>query len=414
MGKQELGGSKLDMETMSLAEALRPTDPDEAAEAVRWAADSGTSLEILGADSKRGLGAPLHGCTPLKLDRLLGIATYEPEELILTARPGTPLTEIEALLGSRNQMLAFEPPDWGPLLGAPDGRATLGGIVAANASGPRRVRAGAARDHMLGVTAISGRGETFKAGGQVVKNVTGYDLPKLLAGSFGTLAVMTELTVKVMPRPEGVRTLVFRGLEDRAAIRALRDAASTPYEPSGLAHLPAEAAARLGLTGSTTLVRLEGAAATLTYRIDHLAQRLAPYGAPYVLDNAESVDVWRAIRDVLPFVGQPGILWRVSVPPLAGPEVASIAGADSWFYDWAGGLVWLLCAESAQDAGAAKLRAAVARAGGGHATLFRAPEALRLAIPIFEPEPEPLAALSRRVKAAFDPAGILNPGRTSR
>lgn len=399
---------------MPLAEALRPADPDEAAEAVRWAVGSDISLEILGAGSKRGLGALLDGCTPLKLDRLAGISTYEPEELILTAQPGTPLTEIEALLGSRNQMLAFEPPDWGPLLGASDGRATLGGIVGSNASGPRRVRAGAARDHMLGVTAVSGRGETFKAGGKVVKNVTGYDLPKLLAGSFGTLAVMTELTVKVMPRPEGARTLVLSGLHDRAAICALRDAASTPYEPSGLAHLPAEAAARLGLTGPATLIRLEGAAATLPYRIDCLAQTLATYGGPDVLDQAESADVWRAIRDVRPFIGRPGIVWRVSVPPLAGPDLAATARADAWFYDWAGGLVWLRYEEQPEDGRAANLRAMIARTGGGHATLFRAPDALRRAVPVFEPEPEPLAALSRRVKAAFDPAGILNPGRTGR
>jgi glycolate oxidase FAD binding subunit len=185
-----------------------PATAEETLNIVRWAAGEETPLEIVGHGSKRGIGRPSQAEHVLDLSQLSGVTLYEPEELVLSARAGTPLAEIEALLERHNQQLAFEPMDYGPLLGGEPGRGTIGGVLGANLSGPRRIKAGAARDHVLGVNAVSGRGEAFKSGGRVVKNVTGYDLSKGLAGSWGTLAVVTDVTFKVLPAAETERTLV--------------------------------------------------------------------------------------------------------------------------------------------------------------------------------------------------------------
>lgn len=394
-------------------EAWRPGTAGEVAETVRAALARRTALEIVGRGTKRGLGGPVAAADLLSLAGLDRMIAYEPEEMVVTAEPGLALAEIERQLATRRQMLAFEPPDWGPLWGAPAGEASLGGVLGCNASGPRRIKAGAARDHFLGLEAVSGRGETFKAGGRVVKNVTGYDLPKLLCGSYGTLAVLTEVTLRVVPAPETVRTLLLIGLDDVAAIRALAAAARSAYEPTALAHLPAAVAARLapvsGAGRSVTALRLEGPAPSVAHRLGALRDLLG--GESATLDETASRDLWRLVGNAAPFAAPDAcVLWRVSVPPLAGPALAAASGAAAWFYDWAGGLIWLAYDKPEADGGAARLRAALA-ACGGHATLFRAPEEMRRRVAVFEPEPAPLAALSERVRASFDPLGILNPGR---
>src|SRR5687767_3416806 len=221
-----------------MAETFKPANADEVRDVVAWAAAEERPLEIIGHGSKRGVGRPVQAEHTLDLSGLAGITLYEPEELVLSACAGTPLREIELLLKQRGQMLAFEPMDFGPLFGRARGRGTIGGVLAANASGPRRLKAGAARDHVLGIHAVSGRGEAFKSGGRVVKNVTGYDLSKGLAGSWGTLAVVTDVTFKVLPRPEAVATLVIAGLDDARAVTTLCEAMGTPWEISGAAHLP--------------------------------------------------------------------------------------------------------------------------------------------------------------------------------
>ncbi len=390
---------------------LRPDSDRALADIVRQAAAARTTLEIIGGGSKRNLAGPVMAATRIALDGLSGIVAYEPAELVLTARPGTPLHTIAALLDKHDQMLAFEPPDWTDLLGTAGTVPTLGGTIACNASGPRRIRAGAGRDHMLGVAAISGAGTLFKAGGKVVKNVTGYDLPKLLAGAFGTLAIMTEVTVKVLPRPEAACTVVLFGLDDRAAIAALRDAAATPFEPSGLAHLPKPVAARHGFDRAATLIRLEGTAATLAHRHDGLVARLSSPAPSAMLDQAETAALWRAVGAVAPFMADAGTVWRASVAPASGPAFVEHVGADAHFYDWAGGLVWLGFAAPAEDADAARIAAAIEAAGGGHAMMFRTHSAAIHRLQTTPQPPDALAALSRRVKAAFDPHGILNPGR---
>ncbi|PWC98174.1 FAD-binding protein [Azospirillum sp. TSO5] len=422
---------------------LKPETAAQVTDAVRWALSAGEPLEILGSGSRRGLGRPVQAGHALDLSGLSGVIAYEPEELVLTALAGTPMDTIRAMLSDRGQHLAFEPPEGG----------TLGGLVASGLAGPRRISAGSARDHTLGIAGVSGRAEAYKGGGKVVKNVTGYDVPKLMAGSFGTLTALTEITVKVLPAPEDTATLLLFGLDDAAAVAMLDRALRSPYEVSGAAHLPAATAARSGVSevagagGAVTLVRLEGFGPSVAARVTMLREELRADG---VLGRDESLALWREVRDGVglgevvadgplpnpppPSAGEGALpmtpqspstapagegrgggkrsdishLWKLSVPPSAGPATVEAIRRTldvEVFYDWGGGLVWLA---APPESGAAIRRALSA---GGHATLVRAPEAARAATDVFQPLPEPLMALSRRVKESFDPKGILNPGR---
>ena len=400
-----------------MPDTFKPRTAEEARDVVRWAAAEHEPLEIVGQASKRALGRPVQAGHVLDMSGLAGIELYEPEELVLTALPGTPIAEIEAALAARNQELAFDPLDYGPLLGSPAGQGTLGGVIAANLAGSKRLKHGAARDHVLGMDAVSGRGEIFKSGGRVVKNVTGYDLPRALTGSWGTLAVATRITLKVLPRTQTEATFLLSGLDDAQAATAMTAAMGSSAEVSAAAHLPEAAAQDLAgrghtLSGPSTLLRLEGFGPSVDYRFEQLRALLSA-GRPVVRVEAEaSRNLWRAVRDAEAFVGSDDLVWRLSVAPTAGAAVvAQLAGqfACKAFYDWSGGLVWL--AVPGIDARAEAIRAAIAACGGGHATLVRAPAPLRSSIPVFQPQPGPLAALSARLKEQFDPHGILNPGR---
>jgi glycolate oxidase FAD binding subunit len=405
-----------------MTDTLKPRATDDVEDAVQWALGEGKGLEIVGHGSKRTIGRPAQSDITLDLSELIGVTLYEPEELVLSARAGTPLAEIETLVASHGQQLAFEPMDYGPLLGGAAGHGTIGGVLAANLAGPRRIKAGAARDHFLGFSAVSGRGESFKSGGRVVKNVTGYDLCKLMAGSWGTLAVMTEVTIKVLPRPETETTVFALGLDDAAAVRAMTAAMALPCDVSGAAHLPAAAAARIPLGDAVasgralTALRLEGVAPSVAHRKAVLQAALKGYGEVGACGDMVSQGLWRAIRDVTPFAAsrtaseQP--LWRISTAPSNGAALARAIAAEGdaeMVYDWAGGLVWVLLSGS-DDAGAGLVRRAV-KGCGGHATLVRAPAALRAVVDVFEPADAGLAALTKRVKDGFDPKAILNPGR---
>ena len=419
---------------------LKPETTAQLVDAIRWALSAEEPLELLGSGSRRGLGRPVQAAHALDLSGLSGIVAYEPEELVLTARAGTPMSVIRPLLAERSQHLAFEPPEGG----------TLGGVIACGLAGSRRIAAGSARDHTLGITGVSGRGEAYKAGGKVVKNVTGYDLPKLMAGSFGTLTALTEITVKVLPAPEDTATLLLFGLEDAAAVAMLERALRSPYDVSGAAHLPARVAARSGVAavaqagGAATLVRIEGFGPSVTARVAALREELR---ADAVLGRDASLALWREVRDAAWFAeavaGPPPTppppvagegadpdtlpspstaaagegwgggsgtphLWKLSVPPAAGPALLAAIRRSldvEAAFDWGGGLIWLM----APPDSAAIIRAAVGTSG--HATLVRAPEAVRVAWDVFQPLPEPLMALTRRVKDGFDPRRILNPGR---
>lgn len=392
-----------------MIETLKPQTTEQVVEAVAWASSEETPVEILGTGTKRGFGRPMGDgnrtiAHALDLSGLRGITLYEPEELVLSAWAGTPLAEIEAAVAEKGQMLAFEPPALARLYGGSGG--TLGGMIACNLAGPRRIKAGAARDHILGIESVTGRGELVKSGGRVVKNVTGYDLSKLLTGSFGTLAALTQITIKVLPAPETVETVLLTGLDDAAAVRAMALAMNSSHEVSAAAHVPAALAGAVqGGSETVTAIRIEGFVPSVAARSAALQELLGQAGPVSTLDADASDAFWAAIRDVAPFADGNQALWRLSVTPSQAPAIiADIPGARV-FYDWGGGLIW--CESDDGDA----IRAAVAAHGGGHATLIRAPEEMRRTASVFEPQPAPLAALSARVKESFDPRHILNPGR---
>lgn len=358
-----------------------PETEAEVVEALAAAFAAGKPLAIEGNGTKRTLGHPVNADTVLKLSALTGITMYEPDEMVFTARAGTPLAEVEAALAKQGQMLAFEP------TGA---NATIGGVVAAAVSGPRRFAAGAARDHLLGFTAVNGKGERFKAGGRVVKNVTGYDLPKLAAGSFGTLFAMTELTLRALPMT-ATCTLAVDGLEPAAALRLLRDVAASPFDPTGLSYVAPNA---------RMLIRLEGQADGVAARRDELCRTIVRNAR--AIDRGEAAHLFRAIGEVVPMFGAGTSLYRLSIPPTAAEAAIASLKPKSWVADWAGGL---LLAEF--DEAPANLHA-VAKAVGGHATALRT---AALVDEVFTPLDPATFALTQRIKDAFDPKRILNPGR---
>ncbi|KQP42755.1 2-hydroxy-acid oxidase [Methylobacterium sp. Leaf104] len=388
--------------------AYEPHDEGAAAEIVRAAASSSERLRLVGGATKSGIGRPAQDEATLSSAGLTGITLYEPAEMVVAARAGTPLAEVQALLAARGQMLPFEPMDHRPLLGS-TGEPTFGAVAAANNSGPRRINAGAARDSLIGVRFINGRGEAIKSGGRVMKNVTGLDLVKLMAGSWGTLGLLTEVTFKVLPVQERVATLAFPDLDDVRAVAALSAALGSPFELTGAAHLPA------GIKGgpARTLMRIEGFSESIDYRLGELRRLLKRFGQPEIIEGEAGIALWARIRDAAAFAApRDAAIWRISTAPTRGPAVTAAIGAQRearWFYDWGGGLIWL-ATDVAGDAGAEAVRAAV-RAEGGHATLVRAPDAVRAAVPVFEPLSEPLMRITAGIKAAHDPHGLFNPGR---
>ena len=386
-----------------------PASEQEAAAIVAQAAGRSEPLRLVGGGTKATFGRPPQDEATLSATGLTGITLYEPAEMVVAARAGTPLAEVEALLAERGQMLPFEPMDHRPLLGS-TGEPTFGAVAAANNSGPSRSNGGAARDSLIGVRFVNGRGQPIKSGGRVMKNVTGLDLVKLMAGSWGTLGLLTEVTFKVLPVQEQVATLILPGLADAAAVEALAAALGSPFELTGAAHLPGG----VGGPEPRTLMRVEGFAKSVSYRLGELRRLLRRFGDARVVEGEDSAALWRAVRDATPLAEpREAAIWRISTAPMRGPAVAAAIGAARaarWFYDWGGGLIWL-ATDPVDDAGAAAIRGAVKAAGSGHATLVRAPETLRAAVPVFDPLPEPLMRITAGIKAAHDPAGIFNPGR---
>ncbi|OCP16817.1 MULTISPECIES: glycolate oxidase subunit GlcE [unclassified Ensifer] len=394
---------------------FEPASEEGIATVVRAMATERASLAVIGGGTRSGLGNPVRADRVLSTRRLSGIVSYNPAEMTVSALAGTPLAEIEAALSENRQMLSFEPMDHRPIF-ATSGEPTIGGVFAANVSGPRRIVAGAARDSLLGVRFVNGRGDAIKAGGRVMKNVTGLDLVKLLAGSHGTLGILTEVTFRVLPKPPASETVVVSGLNDAEAAAVMAEAMAQTVEVSGAAHLAESVRGRFvggGLPdGAATVLRLEGLQASVSIRAEKLATALERFGAVSRLDAAQTATLWSEIRDVRPYAdGTDRPLWRVSVAPSAGHQLVAAlrlqTGVDA-FYDWQGGLVWL---RMESDPEAALVRRYIKALGGGHATLVRASDGLRATIPSFEPQPAPAALLSERVREKFDPQRIFNPGR---
>lgn len=365
---------------------MRPMTETELAEAIR---DASGPLVVRGGGT-RSIGRPVVG-EELSVAGLSGISLYEPGALTLVAAAGTPVAEVEAALAAQAQRLPFEPMDHRGILGS-DGVPTLGGMVAANASGPRRMQVGACRDNLIGVRFVDGTGAVVKNGGRVMKNVTGYDLVKLMAGSWGTLGVLSEVAFKLLPAPDSAATLVLNGLDVSQAVAAMAAALGSPYDVTGAARLP----------DGRTALRLEGFAASVAYRLGELTTHLARFGQATYLAPEEVAEFWRSVRDVAPFQGQDGDVWRLSVKPSDAPALVAMAGADA-LLDWGGGLVWLLIKPGTD------LRAVLGDFKG-HATLIRASIDTRSRIAPFHPEPAPVKALTQGLRSRFDPRGILNAG----
>ena len=387
---------------------FEPATEPEAAAIVAEACAQKRPLSIEGNGSKRGLGRLIETPAVLKMSGLRGIVAYEPEELVITVRAGTPLAEVERVLAEKNQCLAFEPGTWS----LDGGEATIGGTVAAGVAGSRRVVIGGARDHLIGFRAINGEGQIFKAGGRVVKNVTGYDLPKLAAGSFGTLFALTELTLRTYPRTKMPLTLFVPDLDLESGCALLRRAVSSPFEATGFCFFPRAAIKRMNLwrsfdadEASLTLIRFEGGVASIGTRSHALGRAIAPPDASTVAGLSAQECPWVQLLQLRPF-WHSGQLWRISVPPSAAATVVAALRPDCFVVDWAGGLVWA-------ELGPAPTTEVhnVAAESGGHAMLFHGDDDERRTMPVFQPLDRATMALTKRLKAAFDPAGVLNPGR---
>lgn len=400
--------------------AWKPATAMEVQDAVRQAVADNTRLELIGHGSRRAFGRPVTADVVLDLSALDSIIAYQPDELVLTLQPGVSMAAVTAMLEKQSQQLAFEPPDYSALWGNPEGQGTIGGAILTGSSGPRRLTAGAARDHCLGVKGLNGFGEAFTAGGRVVKNVTGFDLPKLVAGSFGTLCAVTELTLKVLPAAPDSLTLVLTGLEDRDAVEVMARALASRAAVTAAAHLPAAVAGASGIaaitaSGGATLLRLEGFTPGVRARAAHLATALANPHVLLQLDHADSRAVWKEIGNAAFFAGDLArTVWRVSLPASRAPSFAARIAAlgGRHYYDWGGGCVWLEM-PPATDGHAAWVRQSLKDAAGedGHATLLRAPAGIRAAQSPFQPQAPALAALNAQVTRQFDPHGLFNPGR---
>ncbi|WP_342360550.1 FAD-binding protein [Terrarubrum flagellatum] len=385
-----------------------PSNSAEAAAIISEARAKKTPLAISGGGTRSAIGRPMQTAADITTAALNGITLYEPAEMVIGAKAGTPLGEVQKTLAEKGQQLAFEPMDHRALMSS-TGEPTIGAIAAGNISGPRRINFGAARDSLIGVKFINGRGEDVQSGGRVMKNVTGLDLVKLSAGAWGTLGFLHEVTFKVLPKPETQLTLLISGLDDARAIAALSAALGSPFEPSGAAHLPRDID-----RVAKTLIRLEGFSDSLRYRAGQLKELLAGYGAIDVLEADASEMLWLRVRDAT-FLAEPRdrAVWRLSVAPTRGPEIVAQIRRQReirHFYDWGGGLIWI-ATDATGDGGASVIRAAIAAFDSGHATLVRGSQELRDSVDVFQPLPEPLMKLQKGLKASFDPDGILNPGK---
>lgn len=400
------------------ADVMRPADETEISRLIAEAAAERMPIEIRGNGSKRAIGRPLQVAGAIETGSIRGVTLYEPSELVMSAKAGTPLRDIEERLASRRQMLAFEPLDLGPLNRKPAGQATIGAVFAANLSGSRRLSAGAARDHLLGIRAVNGRGEVVKSGGRVMKNVTGYDLCRGIAGSWGTLAMLTEVTFKVVPQPQETRTLLLYGLLGEIAVEVMCAAMSSQAEVTGAMHVDAVFTPRIGLPRlssqrrSVTALRLENFSSFLDARMKKLTELCKPYGQAIEIGDGESRELWSRLNRLSFLEGGSDPVWRISTAPAKGARV--MAQIQHYMnaraaYDWSGGLLWVEVPPTA-DAGATDIRRIIASLGG-HATLMRAEPQVRASVDVFQPLDPVAQALSRRLKEAFDPAGVLNPGR---
>jgi glycolate oxidase FAD binding subunit len=400
-------------------ETYSPSSEEELAGLVRQAADQKLPIEVCGNRTKRAIGRPMQVATRLSTTQMRGVTLYEPSEMVLSAKSGTPVSEIEALLGENQQELAFEPSRWDRIVASKSEEpVTIGGVVACNISGARRILRGSVRDHLIGVRAVNGLGNAIKSGGRVMKNVTGYDIARGIAGSFGTLAVLSEVTFKVVPKAEETRSLILLNQPDEGAIQAMCKAMGSPYEVSGTVHIPSNFVERLSnpdiakLGRSVTALRLENFSVALDRRISALHDMLKPFGPIYELDDERSQSFWQDIGNLTFLTGSDKPLWRITTAPDRAPKLVSALRGRlecEAAYEWSGGLIWLEVSP-ATDAGATMLRRIITEFQAD-AMLVRGNQSTRAAVDVFQPLPEAHMALIKGLKEAFDPYRIFNPGR---
>lgn len=396
---------------MTKPETWLPSSEKEAAEMVADAASRGISMTIEGGGSKSAIGTPAMSGVKLATSGLAGITAYHPQEMTISCWAGTPLREITQALSEKGQRLAFEPVDYGSILQA-KGDPTIGAVAAINNSGPRRIVAGAARDSLLGIRFVNGKGEVIRSGGRVMKNVTGLDLTKLLAGSWGTLGLLTEVTFRVVPEPETQSSLLLLGLDDEEATRAMAHAMASSAEVSGAAHLPEMVARQCLGQEAATVFRVEGFTGSVADRIARLEDRFAGVAPMMSLPAEASLELWRDIANAAPYnadLRKP--LWRISLTPSAAPDFVlalRMQIAADVYYDWQGGLVWLRLEDDIHER---EVRAQLAGHGGGNALLVRAEESRRAGAQAFQPVHPGISRLSARIKTALDPHGVFDTGR---
>ncbi|MBL4666488.1 MAG: FAD-binding protein [Sneathiella sp.] len=401
-------------------EKFKISTSEQLQDVLQWALAGGKKLSINGGGSKSTVGRPFDADAEIRMTDFHGTEMHEPAELVMQAKAGSRLTDIVKILDESGQKLAFSPPDYGPLLGKDAGISTIGGVFACNLSGSARIKAGGARDHLLGVKGFTGRGQAFQTGSRVMKNVTGYDLCKLITGSYGTLAVCTSLTFKVLPKADKTRTVLIYGQEPGEAVESLRDAMSSIHEVTAAAYLPKNIAERSDIKfvsdagEAVTAISIEGSGPSTEFRCDALRKMFEICGAIEEQHGQRSEQLWAYIGGVGAFVeDQTTNVWRVSIPPSEAPEFISklealLSGAE-YYLDWAGGLIWVSVPASAELAGSTILRDNLV--AGGHATLIRGTETVRSTILPFQPQNSVLTRISESIREGFDPTRILNPGR---
>lgn len=385
-----------------------PASEEALCDVVKSAISDKKTIQIVGGGT-RPVGNRVSANLAVNTSAMSGVTVFEPGALTLVAKAGTSLKEIKTLLATENQHLPFESADYRGLLGT-KGNSTIGGVIAAGISGPRRIQVGAARDALIGVRFINGEGIAIKNGGRVMKNVTGYDLVKLMAGSNGTLGILSEVSFKVLPMVEKSNTLLVRGLNDVDATKAMSKALGSPFDISGAAHLPSDIA-----DTPTTLIRVEGFEKSVAYRTKQLKELISSQMDGAVLIDVEtnekkSAALWQSVRDVEPFHGIDTAVWKISVKPTDGSKVVAAIQSNipaKALYDWGGGLVWLSLDHN--NLANAKLVRDVVDGVHGHATLIRANEQTYDGVEVFHPQSPRLAQISRQLRAQFDPHGIFNP-----
>ncbi|CAB3803936.1 glycolate oxidase subunit GlcE [Pararobbsia alpina] len=384
---------------------FRPTNVAEVVDVIMDANAAARSLEIFGGGTKRSFGDHVFADALLDMSGLAGIEMYEPEELVIKVRAGTPMSLLRSALRKHNQHFAFEPPDYAALFGNVDAIDTIGGIVACNLSGPRRVLAGAARDSVLGIEGVNGRGEAFHSGGRTVKNVTGFDIPRLMTGSFGVLAALTSITLKIHPAPQYESTLVVSELDDSVALRTMSDLLQLPFEISAAAHLGGERS-----SASVTAIRIEGFRESVMARETEIEKRLQAYTGVKKLGTDESRHFWASLKDLSAFtVDDDACIWRLSLPCDQAASVAKSLGGPA-IYDWGGSQVFVQSRAESMLSQADALRKRIAEAGGS-ASLLRATLDVRRQVGTFQPRHGALQEVGERLRRAFDPNGVLNPGK---